>query len=1007
MRHRRFFPLAGVAAGLAVLLGSCERAALEPATEEELYLQLTVSDSLIEDGDSVSLDARIISKSGTPVDPNAFSFEWVVGDGELAELRGQGSHVTLLALAPGEADLNVQAKPLSSQYRPVSLSARRRFRFRPRPQRIEVVSGADQVGPPGAVLPEPVVVRLLDRGGRVLSGRQIQFRADSGGSVNPGTATTDANGTATASWLLPPGTGERSLSVRSTGVPDVAVMATAAVTDSVPRITRVVVTPDVIRWNAIGERMTLSATAYDANNQPVSDERFRWRTSDANIVTVDTMGRVTAHGIGSALIIASAVCCARADTTGVEVTQRVESIALSPDQLALEVGASATLSVTALDANQNPVASPAMSWSSSNTSIASVSNGRVTGVATGSAFIRATSGNGRDSIQVTVANSAPPPATSLDNECASPGQGWIWCDDFAQNRTSSYFEYDNASGRFVRESGAGVNGTPGMRATFAAGQSNAGSLKVAFGRTPGSYFDPVDAGTQNFREIYWRVYVRNAPDWTGGGGDKLSRAVVLANSNWAEAAIGHVWSGGTGGNHLVIDPASGTDTSGNLRTTQYNDFANLRWLGSRTSTSAVFSGADIGQWHCVETRMRLNDAGQSNGTFQLWIDGELEADRTGLNWLGSYSAYGINALFLENYWNDGAPQQQERYFDNLIVSTQRIGCGNGAPPSPPPPSEPPPPPTTPAPVASVDVSPASASVMVGATRALTAILRDAAGNELSDRSVSWSSSNTAVATVSGSGVVSARAAGSATITATSEGRNGSSAIEVRSASSAGAVIVEDFSTYTSTADLISDPRGVYDRVEDINSGRISLDTSVGYGGSGRSMRYDYPGGTGTDYTISRALRIPAGAQEVWVEAVIRFSSGFSIAGNGQQAGSALKTLHVGVRGAAGRFGLNFEGSSMRAEGPNDDYTNLYIQGGPSASAIMDGQWHVLRYHVRLGATDFHEYWVDGVHRGSQTGRTAASSLVAVALARNLNKLAPNAQSLWWGKVSVWTQNPGW
>src|SRR5690606_27650619 len=143
-----------------------------------------------------------------------------------------------------------------------------------------------------------------------------------------------------------------------------------------------------------------------------------------------------------------------------------------------------------------------------------------TGVATGSAFIRATSGNGRDSIQVTVANSAPPPATSLDNECASPGQGWIWCDDFAQNRTSSYFEYDNASGRFVRESGAGVNGTPGMRATFAAGQSNAGSLKVAFGRTPGSYFDPVDAGTQNFREIYWRVYVRNAPDWTGGGGDK-------------------------------------------------------------------------------------------------------------------------------------------------------------------------------------------------------------------------------------------------------------------------------------------------------------------------------------------------------------------------------------------------------------------------------------------------------------------------------------------------------
>lgn len=220
-------------------------------------------------------------------------------------------------------------------------------------------------------------------------------------------------------------------------------------------------------------------------------------------------------------------------------------------------------------------------------------------------------------------------------------------------------------------------------------------------------------------------------------------------------------------------------------------------------------------------------------------------------------------------------------------------------------------------------------------------------------------------------------------------------------------LVEDFSTYTSTSNLISNPRGVYNIVEDFRTDRITLDTSIGYGSSDRSMRYDYPSGTGTDYTISRSLPIPGGAQEVWVEAIVRFSPNFSIAGNGQQAGNALKTLHVGVRGVAGRFGLNFEGSSMRAEGPNDDYDGLYISGGPSASSVMDGQWHILRYHVRLGATDFHEYWVDGMHRGSQTGRTAASSLIAVSLAKNLNKLAPNAQSLWWGKVSVWTQNPGW
>ncbi|MBT8405076.1 MAG: hypothetical protein KJP18_14530, partial [Gemmatimonadetes bacterium] len=81
-----------------------------------------------------------------------------------------------------------------------------------------------------------------------------------------------------------------------------------------------------------------------------------------------------------------------------------------------------------------------------------------------------------------------------------------------------------------------------------------------------------------------------------------------------------------------------------------------------------------GSWYCVEARVRLNDAGQTNGVFQLWIDDVLEAERTGLNWVGAYSAYGLNAVYLENYWNSGSPVAQERYLDNFVVSTQRIGC---------------------------------------------------------------------------------------------------------------------------------------------------------------------------------------------------------------------------------------------------------------------------------------------------------------------------------------------
>src|SRR5207244_9050456 len=82
------------------------------------------------------------------------------------------------------------------------------------------------------------------------------------------------------------------------------------------------------------------------------------------------------------------------------------------------------------------------------------------------------------------------------------------------------------------------------------------------------------------------------------------------------------------------------------------------------------------------------------------------------------------------------------------------------------------------PVATVTVSPASASVTVGQTAQLSATAKDAAGNVLSGRAVTWTSSNSGVVTVSGSGLVTGVAAGSATITAASEGQSGTASISV-------------------------------------------------------------------------------------------------------------------------------------------------------------------------------------------------------------------------------------
>src|SRR5207244_3728947 len=91
------------------------------------------------------------------------------------------------------------------------------------------------------------------------------------------------------------------------------------------------------------------------------------------------------------------------------------------------------------------------------------------------------------------------------------------------------------------------------------------------------------------------------------------------------------------------------------------------------------------------------------------------------------------------------------------------------------------------PVAAVTVTPASVSVLQGQTVQLTATVqrtatpRDANGNPLTGRAISWSSSNNNIATVNGSGLVTGVTAGSVTITATSEGQSGTASITVAGA----------------------------------------------------------------------------------------------------------------------------------------------------------------------------------------------------------------------------------
>jgi uncharacterized protein YjdB len=90
--------------------------------------------------------------------------------------------------------------------------------------------------------------------------------------------------------------------------------------------------------------------------------------------------------------------------------------------------------------------------------------------------------------------------------------------------------------------------------------------------------------------------------------------------------------------------------------------------------------------------------------------------------------------------------------------------------------------STSAPVATVTVLPGGASLTGGDYATFTAQLRDSAGNILSNRSVSWSSTDNSVVTITSangpSATILAQAAGLASLRATSEGKTGEASISV-------------------------------------------------------------------------------------------------------------------------------------------------------------------------------------------------------------------------------------
>ena len=144
---------------------------------------------------------------------------------------------------------------------------------------------------------------------------------------------------------------------------------------------------------AVGESTTLTATV---KPDDATDKTVAWSSSDESVAKVDN-GKVTALKSGKATVTAK--CGGKTAECAVTVAVPVSSITLDKTALSLAIGETATLTATVKpdDATDKTVA-----WSSSDESVASVDNGKVTAIKSGKVTVTAKCGDKTAECAVTV-----------------------------------------------------------------------------------------------------------------------------------------------------------------------------------------------------------------------------------------------------------------------------------------------------------------------------------------------------------------------------------------------------------------------------------------------------------------------------------------------------------------------------------------------------------------------------------------------------------------------------
>ncbi|MHA6485029.1 cohesin domain-containing protein [Paenibacillus sp. strain BS8-2] len=246
------------------------------------------------------------------------------------------------------------------------------------------------------------------------------------------------------------------------------------------------------------------------------------------------------------------------------------------------------------------------------------------------------------------------------DECEAIQEAWLFCDDFDEDRLSSYYHHSHPA-LLKRTAGTGMEDSTSLDGIFS-GNNGHGNIRLAFGKTPDALvYKPVGDPDEVVREFSWRFYVKNDEAWSVGEDGMFANLYAYGPNNQvlmkvtANLAYGAIYS--------------------YVQTANLDGNGNPNGLNSQIYVGTGKKILEIGNhdWNLVEFQIKLNDPGQSNGKYQVYINENLVSDLSNMNWIGSYQDYGFNVVEFEQSLDASGVPQQHRYIDNLVLSTEPVG----------------------------------------------------------------------------------------------------------------------------------------------------------------------------------------------------------------------------------------------------------------------------------------------------------------------------------------------